>query len=402
MSEAFNTISRLLTSLDKKDEAKTKQKKKLKKPPSNWSNYGIIKYLKENPELIGDAAFETPLLEEFYECAKYVSEVRKTPWPEFESRYVVPVNERLGYYWGLEKLFIYFQEAYSENKHSEAIDKSIDKKIRKFNKIIEMCGRRQKWFASLFGDDRTHRVVNEFAKVVAYLKVTKDDARLIAATDAYAAAWDLINTKLEQSSLTKEQYNARIASRYEDTDAPEHKEAKRYNETLKASFRFANYLDDIFFIYNVRLAENVVRYLKAAVKFLSKDTDSASYIDSATENLAKYLNKTVSALPPEIEKGYAEEPRLWPEYACISLTLDHKINDSTLNSMAVYTAELVKEASKDEIGWQTARNILSRAANFFKYIAKYNKRYAVIEHAFLQKENVTAATEYVNAFKRTS
>lgn len=396
MSESYNMITKLLCSLENKESTKNKQRKKLSKPPSNWSGFGIIKYLKANPDAIGNPAFERPLLDDFYNAVQYASEVKKASWPEFDKGYIVPVKTIS---WGFSSLGKYFEHAYDENNYSETINKSTDRKLAKFNKVIETCSKNQKWFEVIFESDNLRKITFEAAKTIPYLTATKDKARIAAVKDILVAAWKLVNDKIKLHNVTKEQYEAyRISDRYR-TGPEEHKAAKQYVELLKTSFRFVTELDNVFLEYDKRVTENIGVYLKGSVKFLAKDTDFTSYSSKATTDLGNNIKQTYKTkMPPEAVDVYEKEPKLWMDYASIALELEHKIEDTTLDSMAMYVAELIKENSQNETDWYRTRHIFSRINDFFKYIAKYNKRYATIENAFLQKENVLVAREYVDAF----
>lgn len=395
MSESYNAVVKLLSSLGKKIESKSKPKKKLSKPPSNWSNFGIKRYLKENPEVIGNSLFENPLLDNFFDAVTYACETKKARWEEFDKKYVLPIT-RDTYRWGYDSLRSYFRIAYNENLRSESIDKAIGKKLTKFNRLVDRCEKSRRWFRVVFTPESVQRTLLEMSKTSGYLSAVKDKDKLDALRNVFIKAWQLINKKLESFNITKEQFEAAAAASYSERE--QHKQVKQYNELLSRSFTFLRDIDEIFTEYDSRVVENVEKYLTATVKTLASDLDGTTYTDLATSSLLEHVKQTYkNSVPQKVIDIYEKEPSLWLDYARLSNELEHTISDTMLERMALYVAELIR-VQVDVTDWNFRRRVLEKARKFFNYIAKRNKRYDVIESVFLQREAVYAAREYVDAF----
>lgn len=382
------------------EEVAVKPKKKVYlKPPANWSAWKLVDFIKENPEYIGNEAFEAPILADgLYMSGGYASEVRTSRWPKFEQFYLLGPNAERRNIFTYNHLEKYIHKFFSPTERSEELERLIARSLNKFKRRLNLAKTNNQYLFKLISQDIQQITFTEIRKAALYgeasgLTWMKDQAR-----ELFLSLWELIVSRLTELPITQRDRDDYCPYRHGGVSV-EFSPVRLYHRlALMNEGDMPRVLDKLVTEWTDRLTDLFLNAIRASIRF---DNESELKAHKSCDVLFREVSDVLKALkvfPEKLQKALEDQPYFWFEYVGMCSKQDKVIDEEMLTKLSIMYCEAIKQVVSGESGY-ASRSLQHCVTDFFEYLAKCKRRSERIEETLLSLDSFDLAKEYASAFK---
>ena len=381
------------------DRVESKLKKKIyQKPPSNWSAWKIVEFIKDNPEYMDNEYFEEPILNDgLYMAGKYASEIKTKRWPKFESVYLFEEKKERVDIFSYDFVERYIFKFFNSSERSNELEILIDRSLSKFKSKLNLAKKSDQFLFNIASDKVSEKIITAIKKAALYGKASGLEQMQNQAKDLFLSFWELIVSKLVELPATQADG---------DTCAPSSGESSQPFSVTKLYHRLVNLnncempflLESTTNEWTDRLTDLFVNAIKASTRF---DDDSELKPFKKCHrifNQTSYVLKNLEVFPEKLQKALEDQPYFWFEYVSLCLVQKKTVNEEMLDKLSSMYCKAIKQVVAGENNY-SARTVYECVKDFFEYLAKSKRRSDKIEEVLLSLDSLNMAKEYVNAFQ---
>ena len=383
------------------DKVANKPKKKVYlKPPSNWSAWKLMAFIKDNPEYMDNEYFEEPILNDgLYIAGKYASEIKTKRWPKFERVYLFGEKKEIVDVFHYSSTERYIFKFFSPSERSNELEILIDKSLRKFKSKLNLAKKSDQFLFSITSNKVSEKTLTEIKKAALYGKACGLEWMQNQARDLFLSFWELIVSRLAELPVTQ-------ADR--DTCAPSSRDQSQTFSITKLYHRLVNLndgeLSDLFEDttneWTDRLTNLFINSIKVSTRF---DNDSELKPFKKCHRIVSRVGDVLEKLgvfPETLQKALENQPYFWFEYVGMCSEQNKLVSEEMLDKLSSMYCKAIKQVVSGESNDNySSRSMHECIKDFFEYLAKSKQRSEKIEEILLSLDSLHLAKEYVNAFQ---
>ena len=403
-----NKIVKLFESIkikvkDKQDPDKVANKPKKKvyqKPPSNWSAWKVVEFIKNNPEYMDNEYFEEPILNEgLYLAGQYASEIKTKKWPHLERVYLFGEKKETVdiFKYGFTEKYIF--KFFSPSERSNELEILIDKSLSKFRSKLNLAKKSDQFLFNITSNKVSEKTITEIKKAAIYGKACGLDSMQNQAKDLFLSFWELIVSKLAELPVTQADSDT-CAHSSGDPSQP-FSVTTLYHRLVKLNDRELPVLfESTTNEWTDRLTNLFIDSIKVSTRFDNNSELKPSTFKKCHRIVGQvgYVLKNLGVFPESMQKSLENQPYFWFEYVDMCSRQNKLVSEEMLNKLSSMYCEAIKQVVSGESNY-LSRTMHECVKDFFEYLAKSKQRSDKIEETLLSLNSLNLAKEYVNAFQ---
>jgi hypothetical protein len=383
------------------DRVESKPKKKVyQKPPSNWSAWKVVEFIKDNPEYMDNEYFEEPILNDgLYMAGKYASEIKTKRWPKFERVYLFEEKKERVDIFSYSFVERYIFKFFSPSERSNELEILIDKSLSKFKSKLNLAKKSDQFLFNITSNKVSEKTLKEIKKAALYGKACGLEWMQNQARDLFLSFWELIVSKLAELPVTQADRDT-CAHSSGDTSQP-FSVTKLYHRLVNLNdCELSDLFEDTTNEWTDRLTNLFINSIKVSTRF-DNDSELKSFkkCHRIVSRVSEVL-KNLGVFPENLQKALENQPYFWFEYVGMCSKQNKLVSEEMLNKLSSMYCEAIKQVVSGESSHNySSRTMHECVKDFFEYLAKSKQRSDKIEEILLSLDSLFLAKEYVNAFQ---